>query len=202
MKGRFRRTAEPQVLPMPPLELRRLVGPTREDWYDNPKGQLVFPKLPASAYESVFDFGCGCGRVARMLIQQEPRPARYVGIDLHRELIKWCNKNLAPHAPGFEFHHHDVFNFHFNPDAKARELPFPIEDGSFTLVNATSVFTHLTQEQTPHYLRETARVLRPNGVLHSTWFLFEGTDFPMLSPENGAIYVSYVDPSARLPPRG
>ena len=186
-------------LPLPPLELRRLVGPTQVDWYDNSEGGLVFPFVPASAYETVFDFGCGCGRVARMLIQQHPQPKRYVGIDLHREMVKWCRKNLGPHAPQFEFRHHDVFNFHFNPgEGKARELPFPVEDQAFSLVNATSVFTHLTQEQTPHYLCETARILRPDGVLHSTWFLFDRADFPMLGPENGAIYVSYLDPSAAV----
>jgi SAM-dependent methyltransferase len=196
---RLFRKATSSSLPLPPLELRRLVGPTKDDWYDNPDGALVFPIVPESAYESVFDFGCGCGRVARMLIQQRPQPERYVGIDLHRGMVDWCKQNLATQAPHFEFHHHDVFNVSLNPGAgKARKLPFPAEDTAFSLVNATSVFTHLTQEQAPHYLREAARILRPDGVLHATWFLFDRSDFPMLGPENGAIYVSYQDPTAAV----
>ena len=188
-----------RALPLPPMEMRQLVGPMLDEWYDNPDGALVFPFLPESAFDAVFDFGCGCGRVARMLIQQRPQPRRYVGIDLHRGMVEWSRKNLAPHAPQFEFRHHDVFNFSFNPgEGKPRELPFPVEDDAFSLVNATSVFTHLTQEQTSHYLREAARILRHDGILHSTWFLFDRSDFPMLREENGALYVSYVDPSAAV----
>jgi hypothetical protein len=90
----------------------------------------------------VFDFGCGCGRIARQLMQQSPRPQRYVGIDLHRGMIEWCRENLAPHAPGFEFQHHDVFNPGLNPGTDMRPprtRPFPVGDRAFTLVNAWSV---------------------------------------------------------------
>jgi SAM-dependent methyltransferase len=96
---------------MPPYEMRVLVGPANEAAFDHPSGELVFPYLDESAYECVFDFGCGCGRVARQLLQQRVRPRRYVGIDLHRGMIQWCNENLAPLAPEFEFRHHDVYNY-------------------------------------------------------------------------------------------
>ena len=68
-------------------------------------------------------------------------------------------------------------------------------DQSFTLVQAFSIFTHLTQAQTVHYLRETARILRPGGVLHSTWFLFDKRDFPMMQDFQNALYINDVDPS-------
>jgi SAM-dependent methyltransferase len=178
--------------------MRTLVGPTDEAAFDNPSGGLVFPYLDEATYEEVFDFGCGCGRIARQLIQQRTRPRRYVGIDLHEGMIRWCKKNLAPRAPGFEFHHHDVENVFFNPTGSAELLPFPVENASFTLVNAFSVFTHLTERQVGHYLRECARVLRSDGVLHSTWFLFDKRDFPMLPDENNALYISDVDPSAAV----
>jgi 16S rRNA G1207 methylase RsmC len=64
--------------------MRELVGPTDPTEFDNPSGNLVYPYLPADAYEAVLDFGCGCGRVARQLIQQSRPPQRYLGIDLHR----------------------------------------------------------------------------------------------------------------------
>ena len=70
----IRRTKNDQ-LPMPPLEMRELVGPTDEAAFDNPDGRLLYAFLPVEAYESVFDFGCGCGRVARQLVQQHPRRA-------------------------------------------------------------------------------------------------------------------------------
>ena len=186
-------------LPLPPLEMRQLVGPVADEAFDNPTGALVYPYLDAAAYESVFDFGCGCGRVARQLIQQRPRPERYVGIDLHLGMVSWCRENLLHFAPGFEFHHHDVYNHRFNPGpSKPRMLPFPAADDFATLVNAFSVFTHLTQEQAPYYLAEVARVLAPTGVFHSTWFLFDKREFPALQDGVNALYISHIDPSAAV----
>ena len=193
------RTAGTPTLPLPPLEMRKLVGPTDDKAFDNPSGDPAFPYLDAPAYETVFDFGCGCGRVARQLLQQRARPNRYVGIDLHRGMIRWCDENLAPVAPGFEFRHHDVYNYSFNPDrSRPGVLPFGEEDRSFTLVNATSVFTHLTQSQAEYYLHETARVLAPSGVFHSTWFLFDKRQFPFLQEHHNALYVSDLDPCAAV----
>lgn len=194
---RWRKPLSRQI-PIPPFEMRTLVGPTDEAAFDNPGGRLVFPYLDEATYEEVFDFGCGCGRIARQLIQQQPRPSRYIGIDLHKGMIRWCNENLAPRDTGFEFHHHDVRNVVFNPSGSAEFLPFPVGNASFTLVNAFSVFTHLTERQAGHYLSECARVLRGYGVLHSTWFLFDKRDFPMLPDENNALYISDVDPSAAV----
>jgi SAM-dependent methyltransferase len=179
--------------------MRQLVGPVADEAFDNPTGALVYPYLHAATYTSVFDFGCGCGRVARQLIQQRPRPERYVGIDLHLGMVMWCRENLMPFAPGFEFHHHDVYNHHFNPGAsKPRMLPFPVTDDFATLVNAFSVFTHLTQEQASYYLAEVARVLAPTGIFHSTWFLFDKREFPALQEGSDALYISHVDPSAAV----
>jgi SAM-dependent methyltransferase len=179
--------------------MRELVGPTDPAAFDNPDGARVYPYLPPNIYERIFDFGCGCGRVARQLILQNPQPRRYVGIDLHRGMLEWCRRNLASHAPQFEFLHHDVHNRSFNPgEGKPSMLPFPVEDNAFTLVNALSVFTHLTQPQAEYYLTEVARVLEPHGILNSTWFLFDKVDFPMLQEETNALYVSYEDPSAAV----
>ena len=193
---RGRRAAGTGSLPLPPPDMRALVGLTDPAFYDNPAGALVYPNLGVEAHRRVFDFGCGCGRVARQLIQQQPRPERYVGVDLHRGMIEWCSANLAPRAPGFEFHHHDVFNPGFNPDpGKPVTAPFQVEDGQFTLVNAWSVFTHLTQSQTEHYLREVARILAPEGVVNSTWFLFDKAEFPMMQTFQNALYINENDPS-------
>jgi SAM-dependent methyltransferase len=192
-------TISPDNLPIPPLEMRQLVGPTDVAAFENPSGGLVYPYLSPEFYESVFDFGCGCGRVARQLIQQHPRPKRYVGVDLHAGMIRWCQRNLQPAGPEFSFFHHDVYNARFNPNpASPAVAPFPAGDGEFTLVNALSVFTHLTQEQAVHYLAECARILHPEGVLHASWFLFQKRKFPMMRPETNALYVSYADPSAAV----
>lgn len=178
--------------------MRKLVGPYQPEAFDNPTGGLVYPDLEPRLYESVFDLGCGCGRVARQMMLQSTQPRRYVGIDPHRGMIEWCRANLSPLAPQFEFLHHDVFNASFNPGDKPWILPFPVADQSASLVNAHSVFTHLTQDQAHAYLHESARVLSPDGVLRSTWFLFDRSDFPMLQEDMAALYVAYQDPSAAV----
>lgn len=181
-------------LPLPTIKMRQLVGPTEEQAFDNPTGIPVYAELPIEAYDAVFDFGCGCGRIARQLIQQRSRPSTYLGIDLHRGMVRWCQENLSPHAPEFRFEHHDVYNFGFNPGRrKPRMLPLPASDGSFSLVNAHSVFTHLRQDEAEHYLREAARVLRPDGILRSTWFLFEKVDFPMMQDFQNALFINDLD---------
>jgi SAM-dependent methyltransferase len=76
--------------------------------------------------------------------------------------------------------------------------PFPAEDGAFTLAIAHSVFTHLVESQVEHYLREVTRILRPDGVLLSTWFFFEKDDFPMMQEWTNALYINLVDPSAAV----
>jgi SAM-dependent methyltransferase len=183
-------------LPIPPVEMRELVGPTDPALFNNPSGDPIYPYLPPRLLEAVLDFGCGCGRVARQLIQQRERPKRYLGIDLHRGMIEWCRQNLAPHAVGFEFVHHDVHNLGFNPaPGKPETMPFPAADDAFTLVQAFSVFTHLTQAHASYYLGEAARVLRPDGMLHSTWFLFDKQDFPMMQDFQNALYINDADPT-------
>jgi SAM-dependent methyltransferase len=185
---------EPE-LPLPPEEMRRLVGPTDVAKFDNPSGNVVFPMVPTEAYDSVLDFGCGCGRVARQLIQQRARPRAYLGIDVHRGMVQWCQRHLAPHAPGFRFEHHDVWNLAFNPAGPrpVGELPGPPR--SFSLVHAWSVFTHLVEPHAVHYLEEVERVLREDGYFHSTWFLFDKAGFPMMQEFQNALYINPADPT-------
>ena len=182
-------------LPLPPLELRMLVGPTEPSFFDNPTAAVVFPDVPAENYRRVLDFGCGCGRIARQLIQQRPRPEHYRGIDLHRGMIDWCQRNLAPAAPGFEFAHHDVHNISFNPQGSAKTLPLPADAGSVDLLLSWSVFTHLVELQAEFYLDEVARVLSPRGIAITTWFLFEKVDFPMMQDFQNCLFINDTDPT-------
>lgn len=198
-RRRSEQSTQAAELPIPPLDMRKLVGPTEPSAFDNPTRAPVYPQLGPEAYEAVFDFGCGCGRIARQLIQQEPLPDRYLGIDLHRGMVEWCRANLESAAPGFRFEHHDVLSVSFNPgEGKPMTARFPAEENEFTLVIAHSVFTHLVESQVEHYLCEVARILRRDGVLVSTWFFFEKNDFPMMQEWTNALYINLVDPSAAV----
>lgn len=186
---------ESAALPLPPLGMRALVGPLEDGDFDNPSGLPVIAGLPDEAWDFVFDFGCGCGRLARQLIQQKPRPRRYLGVDLHAGMIRWCQRNLAPHAPELEFVHQDVRNPGFNPDGAHEALPFPVESGAVSLLIGWSVFTHLRQAAADFYLRETARVLKPDGRAHTTWFVFDKRDFPMMQSFQNALFINDCDPT-------
>jgi SAM-dependent methyltransferase len=182
------------MLPIPPFAMRQLVGPTDEAAFDNPhKGPIL--GVDERHFDAVLDFGCGCGRLARQMLQQRVRPRRYVGFDLHPGMVRWCRENLSPHASDFTFRHHDVDNMTFNPGTdKPAVLPMPAEDGAFSLVIALSVFTHTIQSHAEYYLREVARVLRADGVLAASFFLFDKKYFPMMHDFQNALYISLEDP--------
>ena len=47
-------------IPVPDLEMRKLVGPTEVSAFEIGKGENIYPDLPGSTYKRVFDLGCGC----------------------------------------------------------------------------------------------------------------------------------------------
>ena len=182
-------------LPLPPLEFRHLVGPTDPAAFDAPSVNVQFEQLPPDLFASVFDFGCGCGRLARQMLLHGRIPLRYLGVDPHKGMIAWCRENISARAPHFQFRHHDVFQEFMNPDGTFESVPLPAADDSVTLFLAWSVFTHLLPLDAEYYLRELARVLQPDGVAVTTWFLFDKRDFPMMQEFQNALYISDFDPT-------
>ncbi len=115
---------------------------------------------------TVLDLGCGCGKIARFLVHDR-YVARYVGFDVLKLCVDWSNQHLAPATEGrFTFHHADLYNAEYNPHGtlQAQEFRFPAMDASIDLTFAGSLFTHLLEPDCRHYLRETARVLKPGGI--------------------------------------
>lgn len=192
---RGRRGPPDGPLPVPPLELRKLVGNFDEGAFDNPTGARVFASVPGSSDDFILDFGCGCGRVARQLMQQQPPPAKYLGVDLHKGMIRWCRDNLTARNRDFVFQHQDVRNPGLNPRGRRDQVEFPAADASVSLLIATSVFTHLVESQAVFYLREVGRVLRPGGVAVTTFFLFDKAAFPMMQEFQNALYINLNDPT-------
>jgi SAM-dependent methyltransferase len=187
--------AHESALPLPPLRLRRAVGTIERSHWDNPDGSLVFgDEVPPESYRTVFDFGCGCGRTARQMLQQELPPKEYVGVDLNQDSIDWCCENLTPVAPAFTFHHLNAYNARFNPRGERRGLSFPTDE-QFSLVNAHSVFTHIVEPSLRHYLAECARVLADGGSFRATWFLFDKTVYPMMQEGQNSLYINIEDPT-------
>ena len=76
----------------------------------------------------VLDFGCGVGRLLRHLTE-EAEVARIDGCDMHPESIEWCKANLDP-----------PFSLFVNSSSPPLA---DVEDETYDLVVAVSVFTHL-----------------------------------------------------------
>lgn len=187
-------------LPLPPIELRRAVGPVDPSWFDNQTGggaldDVEMPGKPALDYSRVLDFGCGCGRLARQMMLQRNPPHEYCGLDLNQTAIEWCLENLSPHRSGFAFRHLDVRNPQFNPHASHERMPFLVSKNHYTLVVAHSVFTHIIERDIEFYFNECADALALNGLLWSTWFVFEKRNFPVLQSFQNSLYINLEDPS-------
>lgn len=126
--------------------------------------------------DRVLEIGCGLGRMALPLTQFLEAPAgRYTGFDVVAEGIDWACHNIAAAYGNFEFLHLDYQNTLYNPSGALREgrdlLPFAAASADFLFM--TSVVTHLNAPNTAFYLREAARLLRPQGRLFVTAFLLD-----------------------------
>ncbi len=123
--------------------------------------------------DMVLDVGCGIGRAAVPLTKFLTKAGRYHGFDTEKEGIEWCQKQITPLFPNFQFELADVYNKMYNPSGRhaANEYRFPYDNASFDFVFATSVFTHMLPEEVWHYIDEIERVLKPGGRCLATFFL-------------------------------
>lgn len=163
-------------LPMPPIEYRAKVGAVGV-FHDVP---LVFlARLNMAGLEPshrVLEIGCGVGRIARYLCDYLDDDGSFAGFDILPDLITWCQENITPTYPNFEFTATPLRNDAYTRDGNlpsASEFRFPYEDDEFDFVAANSVFTHLLPDAAANYVREAARVLKPGGTSCTTWFLLD-----------------------------
>jgi len=99
-------------------------------------------------FERVLDFGCGCARTIRWLLEM-PESASLFGTDIDPEAIEWCQNSIRR------------AKFTVN----SLEPPSPYADSSFDLVFLFSVFTHLDEGQQSQWLRELVRITRQKAVI-------------------------------------
>jgi SAM-dependent methyltransferase len=95
---------------------------------------------------SVYDFACGCGRIARPLVGRL-KNASYVGSDIDETAIRFLASTLKP------------ARFFVNDDLP----PLPVEDETVDLVFGWSIFTHFDASYQDAWLAEIRRITKPGG---------------------------------------
>ena len=169
--------------PIPPMNLIRNAGSTDVPHYiDNMfiYTKDVIEQCMLKRNSKVWEIGCGAGRIPNGLINYLTVEGSYVGIDVDREAVAWCEKNIAVRNANFEFYPVNVANNYYYEDdnQELNKYDFSyLEDRQFDCAIALSVFNHLKLEDTKQYLQEISRRLTRNGVGYLTFFTIDADFF-------------------------
>ncbi len=111
--------------------------------------QVIERKVGCWPKGETLDWGCGCGRVTRWLIDEGLPHVHVRGADIDPVNIRWCNENL--------------------PGAAFTQIPLhprtPYREGQFSVILGMSVFTHLQESVQFEWLEELQRVAASAAIL-------------------------------------
>lgn len=135
--------------------------------------ELLKDRCSLKPGDTVFDLGCGIGRISIEFVDYLWPDGNYVGVDIVPEAVQWARGSFEPLGERFTFHHADIRNAEYNPKGAidATDYRFPVESESVDVVLATSLFTHIRRADTRHYFSQVARALKPGGRALMTFFV-------------------------------
>jgi SAM-dependent methyltransferase len=132
--------------------------------------------------DSVLDIGSGVGRTAIAISTYLNKNGSYDGFDVVKQGVDWCNDGLGKDFSNFNFKYVPIFNDLYNTSKlEAKDFKFPYEANSFHKVFSFSLFTHMQIDEIQHYFTEIARVLKPDGLCFSTFFLYNSSNEDYIS---------------------
>jgi SAM-dependent methyltransferase len=143
------------VSPFPPVDLMRNVSGLVNERDFASHGADFFLALSAASpkplqeFRTVLDFGCGCGRLARMF---KGHPGAVFGCDVDSRHVRWIKDNLL----------------YMQAMVTSVRPPLPYLDNQFEAIISISVFTHLNERSQNEFLAELNRICAPNGCLFLT----------------------------------
>ena len=107
------------------------------------------------------ELGCGSGLRARSLTDWLGPGGLYDGLDADVRSVAWCDAAYAQRMD-FEFRHHE-----------ALDQPLPVDDATKDFVVMWAVLPQAAPELVVHLLRESRRVLLPEGRLFASGYLLD-----------------------------
>jgi len=124
------------------------------------------------AESSFLDIGSGIGRIALGL--RSFLHGQYEGFEAMEVGVNWCKKNISSKYSNFNFNWVPLYNDLYNADGiDASKYKFEYNNETFDFSASISVFTHMIDTEVENYLQETSRVLKSEGILVATFFIFD-----------------------------
>lgn len=160
-----------------PVHLIDLTGGGTDTWDAISKGHMreYEDYAPIEPGHTVLEVGCGIGRDAIQLTKILSEDGRYIGVDITKPSIEWCQQNIARRWPSFEFHHCDVYSPFYNSGGRGgvNSVKMPAAQNSVDRIVLHSVFTHMFRQDIVHYMKEFRRVLKPDGLVMASMFVLD-----------------------------
>jgi SAM-dependent methyltransferase len=157
----------PLATPIPPEDLIYLVNGHRDSeqfakirmaTIKNMIALLSEAGVEFDGFQSILDFGCGCGRILAGLEHFAAQGANLQGFDINETLVRFCQENI-PFAKVLQCNYHP---------------PIPVEDASIDFAYAASVWTHMSLSAAMQWAGEFTRVVKPGGTAlvsyHGSYF--------------------------------
>ena len=185
-----------------PEDLMVLTGAGSHSWFEIAKSHMHDYEqcCPIRPGQHLIEIGCGVGRDAMHLPDRVGSDGTYLGLDIIPTSIQWCQDNISPRFPNFRFELVDVYNKFYNPTGKLKgsSMQIPAADSSVDRILLQSVFTHMFEDDIVSYLREFRRVLKPEGLVHATFFVLDGPPDTRARSTNSVIRRRRVAPDPEL----
>jgi SAM-dependent methyltransferase len=125
-----------------------------QGFYEDPPLAELIAHAGFEDARSVFEFGCGTGKLAaRLLADHLPENATYAGTDVSPVMIGLATERLAPYAARVTLL------------PSSGEVRFPVPDESVDRVVSSYVVDLLPEEGIGRFFDEASRVLVPGGRL-------------------------------------
>jgi ubiquinone/menaquinone biosynthesis C-methylase UbiE len=127
-----------------------------QDWqafYEDATINRLVANAALAGDQTIFEFGCGTGRLAARLLGALPPDVNYIGVDISPVMINLATRRLAAWAQRATVVLVDG------------SLPLPADDGCADRVLSTFVFDLLDADYARAVLDDLRRILTPDGLL-------------------------------------